>query len=590
MILDDDTWALVVGIEKYDFDSPVPGAANAAVQFAKLLCDRGVKPGQIHLRLSPNPPDDDVPDVAQGVRRGDATFVAMRNLLEHELLGAKGQMLCVFWAGHGAVDGSSRRLYLADSMAAGWTFDFEKLLWLLGGGELSGDRRYDFAQQLIFVDACANDPGVSGIHKNGWGFNMDSNRKAVPRAGQFAFFAASRGQTADFTKGDGVYSRELIRLLRADPSPQSVEALQELLHKHFKSAGATQQPSYYFRWNGQGADEWDPEVSLVTARARPSLVDPGWFSTYAAHLETKLAEKLGVVALAPAADGAAAGDPLLDVLIEPRPSPVESIGPTTLRAVIAEPSTRVLLLGEGGAGKSTLLMRLAADVARAAASEPASPLPIVVELNKFDSRDRSLDALIALAAGQAFLDEDTLRKLWRGADRERPILLLFDGLNEVSSDFVSSSIRALTAIMEGKDHRIVVTARQGTAADELASQCHNVRVFETRPLDDTQVVQMLTDWGVLAQDQIPSGWLWAMARNPLRLMALAKFAERRRDLPSSLGELHRAPGGGCDRPRVPQAAGGAANAFQLREGEESDPCCGGAADVRGGHNPIAEQP
>src|SRR5262245_29697780 len=107
MKFDSGTWALVVGIEEYDFGIPLPGATAAVVHVAKLLWDRGVKPNQTSLCLSPNSKSDgDEPP--QGAKRFVATFTAMRKLLERDLCAGSGQLLCVFWAGHGAVDGHAR--------------------------------------------------------------------------------------------------------------------------------------------------------------------------------------------------------------------------------------------------------------------------------------------------------------------------------------------------------------------------------------------------------------------------------------------------------------------------------------------------
>jgi hypothetical protein len=251
MMVNGETWALVVGIDEYDFGVPLPGAVNAAVQFAELLCVRGVKPEQIHLCLGPDPAGR-LPEALKDAKRRPPTFGDMRKLLERDLPERAGRLLCLFWAGHGAVDGRARRLFLADSGLYG-TFDFDALLWLLG------DERYRFPKQLIFVDACANDPGPLGMHRRGWDFGMDAAR--APSEGQFVFFSASLGQPAEFAGGNGVYSRELVRLLQANPPPASLEDLRDRLREYFDTACGPQRPFYHFRlardrssesWGGHG--------------------------------------------------------------------------------------------------------------------------------------------------------------------------------------------------------------------------------------------------------------------------------------------------------------------------------------------------
>jgi hypothetical protein len=242
-MFNDKTWALAVGIDEYDFDPPVPGAVNAAVEFAALLCGRGVKPEQVYLCLGPDPAGG-LPGVLKEAKRWPPTYAGMRILLERELPKSAGALLCVFWAGHGAVDGRARRLYLADSEMHG-TFDVDGLVWLLGD-----NTRYKVAKQLIFLDACANDPGRFGMHKRYFDFGMDAAR--APSEGQFIFFSASLGLPAYFANGTGAFSAELVRLLKAEAPPLSPEDLRDRLREHFDRAGGVQRPSYHFRYEDAG--------------------------------------------------------------------------------------------------------------------------------------------------------------------------------------------------------------------------------------------------------------------------------------------------------------------------------------------------
>ena len=237
-MLDEHTWAIVVGIEEYDFPSPLRGATNTAIQFAKLLCNRGVRPDRIYLRLSPLP--EDVPGLPSAVKRGEAKWGSMTHLIEEELKDAEGHTLCVFWAGHGAAADGKRMVYLADSWVSAFTFDCEMLLRCLG--------QYSFEQQIVFFDACANE--VSGSDTRAWPFKL---KRSAPRCKrQFGFFAARLGQVAYFTEESGVYSHELICLLGSNRPPRTVEDLHRRLHNCFKRKGGPQQPWGYFRWTPNG--------------------------------------------------------------------------------------------------------------------------------------------------------------------------------------------------------------------------------------------------------------------------------------------------------------------------------------------------
>lgn len=115
-----------------------------------------------------------------------------------------------------------------------------------------------------------------------------------------------------------------------------------------------------------------------------------------------------------------------------------SVAPTELKPDDEQPvvtieqtlahSPRLALLGAPGAGKSTTLRRLLKQFDPATASQPATKIPLLVELNRWQDPALSLlDFLIA----QIALYSPELAKSLPGLLQQGRVLLLLDALNEV---------------------------------------------------------------------------------------------------------------------------------------------------------------
>ncbi|OUC87841.1 hypothetical protein CA983_41365 [Streptomyces swartbergensis] len=215
--------ALVVGIEAYEAgdDWRLPGPAQDAVRFWRLLRNAGVPESQLRLHLSPLPSYD--PQVPYG-RADQAT---LRRVLVRELSEAQGDMLWVWWGGHGVLDRAGRlRLFCADAGVADKVgIDLESALARYAGDAVPGLR-----EQMWIVDACET-------------FEEDlAFREALPADAlpvgrpnhahrQTVLRAAGRGRVAanDPVRATGLFSDVLLGLL-ADraavlPAPPDPEEL-----------------------------------------------------------------------------------------------------------------------------------------------------------------------------------------------------------------------------------------------------------------------------------------------------------------------------------------------------------------------------
>ena len=124
------TYALVVGIERYAAGDSwnLDGPAHDARRFVQWLRDHDVPAENISLFLSPL-------EANQALRDGEpAARDATRQEIERELFGPlaqkSGDLLYLFWGGHGVMTPESeRRLYYADATTQNkLNLDFNSLL------------------------------------------------------------------------------------------------------------------------------------------------------------------------------------------------------------------------------------------------------------------------------------------------------------------------------------------------------------------------------------------------------------------------------------------------------------------------------
>jgi HEAT repeat protein len=209
---------------------------------------------------------------------------------------------------------------------------------------------------------------------------------------------------------------------------------------------------------------------------------------------------------------------------------------------LVRPGARLLVLGDGGTGKSTSLCKLAAEAARRCEHDSQVPVPIYVELAQFDAHQGGgFDRLLQMAsnAAQFGLDREGLAALWR--EGLRPVLFLFDGLNEVKPELQPHCISALQELASRGPHRYVVTSRPGGGAERLAPPAGGFTVCEVLRFGPDQVRGYLEDRGARGFYDRLGGRLKDLVRTPFLLMALAQSCAGMRDteLPANLGQLYR---------------------------------------------------
>ncbi|MFF7766122.1 caspase family protein [Streptomyces massasporeus] len=215
--------ALIVGIEAYEAGDAwrLPGPARDAVRFRRMLRDAGVPGSQLRLHLAPLPSYD--PQVPYG-RADQAT---LRRVLVRELSLAEGDVLWVWWGGHGVLDRAGRlRLFCADAGVADKVgIDLDSAL-----ARYSGDAVPGLREQMWIVDACETFEEDLAFREA-----LPADALPVGRPGhahrQTVLRAAGRGRAAanDPVRATGLFSDVLLGLL-ADraavlPAPPDPEEL-----------------------------------------------------------------------------------------------------------------------------------------------------------------------------------------------------------------------------------------------------------------------------------------------------------------------------------------------------------------------------
>ncbi len=215
--------ALVVGIERYEAGDAwgLPGPARDAVRFWRLLRESGVPESQLRLHLSPLPPYD--PQVPYR----SADQATLRRVLVRELSPAQGDMLWVWWGGHGVLDRAGRlRLFCADAGVDDKVgIDLDSALARYAGDAVPGLR-----EQMWIVDACETFEEDLAFREA-----LPADALPVGRPGhahrQTVLRAAGRGRAAanDPVRATGLFSDVLLALLgdraAALPAPPDPEEL-----------------------------------------------------------------------------------------------------------------------------------------------------------------------------------------------------------------------------------------------------------------------------------------------------------------------------------------------------------------------------
>jgi hypothetical protein len=248
------TWAVVVGIDRYQLGPRLNlrGPARSAGCFAAWLIGQGVPPEQVLFFRSPTAPEggeynERLQQLTPQEPRADQIYKVFSDGLR-----PGGDLLVVYWAGHGVLTADTRRLLCSDAQPRDRkNVNLESLRAFL-----RSENAPRFRHAVFFIDACAELPPAGA-----WPERTFPVEEDLPSVRQFTLVAAQRGQQAQGKSGTeiGLFSEELLAHLAGDESgyPTDLLDLARRLEKRFKKLreeGLTQQTPAYFQCNG-----WDPD-------------------------------------------------------------------------------------------------------------------------------------------------------------------------------------------------------------------------------------------------------------------------------------------------------------------------------------------
>ena len=203
------TSVLAVGIERYDWGESLNlvGAADHATQFGQWAASEGVPTGRIRLARSWVTAPPDVALV--GATRVGTTRDELESAF-YELMAEGGDLLLLYWCGHGVTEEGTRRVLLTSNAVenAKRNLPVDEIQRLLTSKTGVG-----FAQVVMVIDACAN-------------FLEDLNaERSLPRLGfgeltarevpLFLYLSTDLGQIAEIDpqRRQAAFSTEVLRWL-----------------------------------------------------------------------------------------------------------------------------------------------------------------------------------------------------------------------------------------------------------------------------------------------------------------------------------------------------------------------------------------
>ncbi|WP_155748839.1 NB-ARC domain-containing protein [Scytonema sp. UIC 10036] len=254
------TFGLIVGIERYQnstWNVKGGGPVNDALKFAEWLCyKRGVPQENIRLCLSPVEENQELVRQCQLPVAG-ATLPNLDDIINNFLLRQSGDLLFIFWAGHGLITSErDRRLLCADATYQNWqNIDLNTLLQLLNSDW------FEIRNHICLLDACANcylDLPKRPTHLGGKIFNSGKPRQDSQ---QFILLATRDGEKAKVSpQKTGYFSqavREALEQAPAEIFPPNMKDVAEQVKQRLEGLEKKQLPTYwYYRsWNGDKEEQ-----------------------------------------------------------------------------------------------------------------------------------------------------------------------------------------------------------------------------------------------------------------------------------------------------------------------------------------------
>ncbi|MFG3345226.1 caspase family protein [Streptomyces sp. NPDC048018] len=266
------THALVVGTERYAAGAAwdLPGPAADARRFTAWLRGRGVPAANISLLLAPLPGAGG-PEV--DVAAGPAGREAVQEVLTRRLPALEGDLLWVFWGGHGVTDPQGhRRLFYADA-GPDDRRNLDLNAWLTA---FTTDLVPGFQRQIWLVDSCQTFVEDLGFARS-LPAEVPPGGDRLPGREQFVLLASGPGQRAanDPVRQTGAFSLAVLEALAAADGgawPPDMSGIADTVVGGFTRGGQRPTSLYSRSWAG---DERRLDFPAAARRLEEPVPDKG---------------------------------------------------------------------------------------------------------------------------------------------------------------------------------------------------------------------------------------------------------------------------------------------------------------------------
>ncbi len=152
----------------------------------------------------------------------------------------------------------------------------------------------------------------------------------------------------------------------------------------------------------------------------------------------------------------------------------------------------LLILGEPGSGKTTTLLELARDLINRTEVDLTQPIPVVFNLSSWEGRKQAIADWLVLELQTKYQVSQQIGKAWI---QEQRLLLLLDGLDEVSRDIRENCVDALNKFCQEYGQTEIVVCSRIRDYEALSSQLKFQAAIYLQPLSLEQIQEYLKNAG-----------------------------------------------------------------------------------------------
>ena len=152
----------------------------------------------------------------------------------------------------------------------------------------------------------------------------------------------------------------------------------------------------------------------------------------------------------------------------------------------------LLILGEPGSGKTTTLLELARDLINRTEADLTQPIPVVFNLSSWEGKKQAIADWLVRELYSKYQVSQQIGKAWV---QEQRLLLLLDGLDEVSREIRENCVDALNEFCQEYGQTEIVVCSRIRDYEALSSQLKFQAAIYLQPLSLEQIQEYLKNAG-----------------------------------------------------------------------------------------------